>query len=208
MSLSTRGSGSLKYFETQIKDINECVLGTHTCATDGYCVNTKGAFGCKCKDGYDGDGFTCENIDECTAPIDGVFKCDVNAECTDLTPGFRCDCNTGYDGRGFSGECRDLDECFLNTHSCDDESQNCRNTEASYICLCNAGFKAEGDQCVNINECSDFTHKCDPNAFCTDLTPRYRCTCKEGYEGKEFVISALICSRNPYSRRWILLYYH
>ena len=156
-------------------------------------MNTKGAFGCKCKDGYDGDGFTCENIDECTAPIDGVFKCDVNAECTDLTPGFRCDCNTGYDGRGFSGECRDLDECFLNTHSCDDESQTCRNTEASYICLCNAGFKPEGDQCVNINECSDFTHKCDPNAFCTDLTPRYRCTCKEGYEGKEFVISAMIC---------------
>ena len=108
----------------------------------------------------------------------------MNAKCTDLTPGFRCDCNTGYDGSGFSGECRDLDECDLNTHSCDDESQICKNTEASYTCLCNAGFKPEGDQCLNINECSDITHKCDPNAFCIDLTPDYRCTCKEGYEGK------------------------
>ena len=184
-------------------------MRTHSCATDGYCINTDGSFGCECKDGYDGDGFTCANIDECATPVDGI-KCDSNAECTDLTPGFRCDCITGYQGNGFEGECKDLDECNLNTHSCDDESkgstdrscqsinvhgqnirkpcqsQICRNTEASYTCLCNAGFKPEGDLCVNINECSDITHNCDPNAFCIDLTPDYRCTCKEGYEGKGF----------------------
>ena len=105
-------------------DINECVLRTHSCATDANCFNIEGSFGCNCKDGYDGDGFTCENIDECTTPIEGVtIKCDVNAQCTDLIPGFRCDCNTGYHGNGFQSGCRDVDECFLNMHSCDDTSQ-------------------------------------------------------------------------------------
>ena len=90
---------------------------------DGYCVNTDGSYGCECKDGFDGDGYTCTNIDECNAPKEDGIKCDTNAKCTDLEPGFHCECNTGYDGSGFLGECRDLDECHLNTHSCDDESQ-------------------------------------------------------------------------------------
>ena len=105
------------------KDKNECVLRTHTCSVDGYCVNTDGSYGCECKDGFDGDGFICKNIDECNAPKEDGIKCDTNANCTDLTPGFHCECITGYDGSGFQGECRDLDECHLNTHSCDDESQ-------------------------------------------------------------------------------------
>ena len=90
---------------------------------DGYCVNTDGSYGCECKDGFDGDGFICNNIDECNAPKEDGIKCDTKANCTDLTPGFHCECITGYDGSGFQGECRDLDECHLNTHSCDDESQ-------------------------------------------------------------------------------------
>ena len=48
-------------------DINECNMGTHTCARPGgVCVNAEGGHTCDgCEEGYLGDGVTCTDIDEC-----------------------------------------------------------------------------------------------------------------------------------------------
>ena len=41
-------------------------------------------------------------------------------------------------------------------------------------------------QCFNIsdiNECSRGSHKCDPNATCTDTEGSYQCQCNSGFTG-------------------------
>ncbi|CAB3982266.1 zinc finger CCHC domain-containing 3-like [Paramuricea clavata] len=40
-------------------DLNECVLGTHGCSVNGFCINTFGSYTCQCNPGYTGNGFTC-----------------------------------------------------------------------------------------------------------------------------------------------------
>ena len=40
-------------------DIDECATGKHNCSVDAVCNNTKGAFNCSCKQGYQGDGRNC-----------------------------------------------------------------------------------------------------------------------------------------------------
>lgn len=41
-------------------DIDECSTNQHTCDKNAICVNTPGAFKCKCREGYHGDGHTCK----------------------------------------------------------------------------------------------------------------------------------------------------
>lgn len=53
----------------------------------------------ECDDGYDYDGTSCVDVDECT---DGVDNCDANAACTNTVGNFTCACNSGYTGDGTS----------------------------------------------------------------------------------------------------------
>ena len=41
-------------------DADECGLGIDECAVNADCLNTPGSYTCRCKDGYTGDGKTCE----------------------------------------------------------------------------------------------------------------------------------------------------
>ena len=43
---------------------------------------------------------------------------------------------------------------------------------------------------VDINECTDNTAQCDPNASCNNNDGGYTCTCKTYYEG-----SGKVCNR-------------
>ena len=46
-------------------DIDECKELTHDCYWKANCVNTEASFECVCKDGFQGDGYNCADIDEC-----------------------------------------------------------------------------------------------------------------------------------------------
>ncbi|XP_030852837.1 adhesion G-protein coupled receptor G6 [Strongylocentrotus purpuratus] len=64
----------------------------------------------------------------------------------------------------------------------------CTGSINSYDCVCNAGYTTVTDDrtpypCVNINECAGSPQVCDSNAFCTDLSGSYLCTCMEGFTG-------------------------
>ena len=69
-------------------------------------TNTYGSFTCACLPGFNGDGFTCTDIDECAL---GTDDCDINADCTDILGGYECDCIAGWKGNGTF--CENLDEC-------------------------------------------------------------------------------------------------
>ena len=46
-------------------------------------------FGCECSDGFDGDGYSCLDLDECALDTDG---CDENAICSNTHGAFECSC--------------------------------------------------------------------------------------------------------------------
>jgi len=68
------------------------------CADQATCIySEEDGWACVCNDGFAGDGFTCEDIDECTTDNGG---CLANAVCENL-PGTRlCHCQEGWVGDG------------------------------------------------------------------------------------------------------------
>lgn len=52
---------------------------------------------CACREGYAGDGITCEDVDECADMTD---NCDENATCMNTAGAFECTCDDGYVGTG------------------------------------------------------------------------------------------------------------
>ena len=77
-----------------------------------------------------GDGFSCENINECI-----IFPCSEYANCTDTTPGYECRCKSGFSGNGFT--CIDINECERTDgiQVCKD-GELCLNQPGSYACIC------------------------------------------------------------------------
>ena len=76
-------------------DINECSTGSAECDENAECYDTAGSYDCTCFSGYIGDGYTCQDIDECL-----THPCDENATCTNNNGSFSCQCNTGFSGNG------------------------------------------------------------------------------------------------------------
>ena len=112
-------------------DVNECAdESLFQCDPNAECVNKVGTYDCQCLAGYDGDGKTCTNLDECAL---GVDSCDSNAECFDTDGSFTCACNAGYEGDGIV--CADTNEC-LNPldNDCSESGKICFNTVGSFEC--------------------------------------------------------------------------
>jgi len=71
------------------KDLPECRNGQHRCDRNANCIELEGTYDCSCKEGYDGDGFSCSDIDECQLKLDdcGNTAFDV---CINLRGSFTC----------------------------------------------------------------------------------------------------------------------
>lgn len=69
------------------------------CGANATCTGTT----CACDTGYEGDGLTCTDVDECLTNNGG---CDANAACFNTDGGRNCGCNTGYVGDGVT--CRQV----------------------------------------------------------------------------------------------------
>ena len=96
-----------------------------------------------------GDGFTCEDINECLRDNGG---CDQDAQCINTDGGFRCVCDAGFSGRivdiiylsllslvaGDGYECEDIDECAEDPSLC--PHGDCFNYPGSFRCECDLGF--------------------------------------------------------------------
>ncbi|XP_046570317.1 uncharacterized protein LOC124278610 isoform X1 [Haliotis rubra] len=148
--------------------------GCHPYAT---CVNRT----CKCKDGYRGNGNTCNDIDEC----DIENPCPKYSLCHNEPGSYNCTCQPRFERIGSECifKCRVNRDCHANGR--------CENQE----CQCLPGFAGDGiGSCDNINECTEGSFECSPDANCQDTEGDYTCVCKDGFSG-----DGKICERLPTS---------
>ena len=161
---------------------DDCETQSHHCSKKATCKSKPKKqwtwdgtnYNCMCKDGYEGNGFSCEKIDNnpCT---NGLHECSRNAVCD-------------YDGYSIT------DDGIVR-----EEKQNYRHFEHHwYTCYCMDGFVGDGFDCTQpppaVDECKTGTHKCSGKATCTsqpavDLYAHalpYACTCNSGYTGNGY----------------------
>jgi hypothetical protein len=89
-------------------DKNECAASVSPCHPNATCTNATpedvpAGFTCACKDGYQGNGATCRDINEC----DEDDACADNASCTNRAGSHECACK-----RPFTGD--DASACYCN----------------------------------------------------------------------------------------------
>ncbi|CAG9834182.1 unnamed protein product [Diabrotica balteata] len=199
----------------EVPDENECKY--RPCDVFAHCTNTLGSFHCTCFPGYQGDGFHCEDINECDDPAIAA-RCVENSECCNLPAHFLCKCLPGYEGDG-EVQCVDIDEC-RNPNACGPNAI-CQNTPGNYTCLCPEGFHGnpysgcidfdecqhphacgpgyEGDAyttgCGDMDECSR-SQPCGRNALCSNLDGSFKCTCPPGFIGNPLTECTGICLVN------------
>jgi fibulin 1/2 len=100
-------------------DINECTLkephflfktGSEAaqlhnlvkCSANAICVNKIGSYECNCLSGYSGDGFICQDVDECDYngelfSIGNSCLHISNSKCVNSLGSFQCLCMNGYE---------------------------------------------------------------------------------------------------------------
>ena len=139
-------------------DVDECTEGVHNCSTykgqeNAICTNTIGGFQCSCIQGWQGDGYYCNDFNEC----DNGSVCDANQLCRNAAGNYSCICKEGWTFIGPANEeCHDVDECTLGLDDCDSFA-TCINTNGSFTCECREGFEDKGRTCMKY-QCRNQTH--------------------------------------------------
>ena len=156
-------------------NVDECIGNTHACDTNANCSDTVGWYACTCNTGWNGDGLTCADMDECMDPT----IC-TNSTCNNSPGSYTCMCTTGYDRETLlpdTDPCSNINEC--DSAPCD-ENAACQDTMGSFTCTCNTGWAENKLGCSDINECSNAT--ICTNSYCENTAGSYICICDLGFE--------------------------
>ncbi|TSK72014.1 Thrombospondin-4-B [Bagarius yarrelli] len=175
----------------------QCAPGV--CFRSDMCIETENGVECgPCPDGYTGDGYSCDDVDECQ-----FNPCFPGVKCVNTAPGFRCEaCPSGYTGQPVEGVgaafaqthkqvCDDIDECSGPNNGGCTANSICQNSMGSYHCGgCKTGFT--GDQvkgCKPEKSCGNrLQNPCDPNAQCIEERDgTITCQCGIGWAGNGYL---------------------
>ncbi|XP_007941906.1 nidogen-2 [Orycteropus afer afer] len=123
--------------------VNPCYDGSHTCDTTAQChPGANVAYTCECAPGYQGDGRSCVDVNECAT---GLHRCRPNSVCINLKGSYKCECRSGYEFADDRHTCVYVDECVENRCH---PAATCYNTPGSFSCHCQPGYHGDGFQCT------------------------------------------------------------
>ena len=145
---------------------NEDTCGQGSCEVEGT------SYRCICDEGYETDGRSCSDVDECKRDSSLCPR----GQCVNTEGSFYCHCEGGY--RNEDGVCVDINECEEGVIC----SQQCTNTEGSYECGCWEGYiptPGTSGSCTDIDECRLKPAICEQG--CRNLAGGFECTCDSGF---------------------------
>ena len=153
-----------------------CLLGASGCGSNASCTPGDTVVPtCACEAGFDGDGATCADLDECSAE---VSPCAKPGFCENTAGSYVCVCPDGL--ASAPDGCTDIDECANGEAGCDPNAQ-CSNTDGSFVCTCDDGYVGDGATCDDLDECATLPGACDLAQDCSNTVGSYDCVCKDGY---------------------------
>ena len=153
---------------------------------------------CACDDGFSGNGYVCQDIDECSKD---PTLCE-NGQCLNYPGSFRCECEMGFmhpDERNeqscvgkflpeflaesvasFTFHSADIDECQMFSNLC--VFGKCENIYGMFRCICDKGFQLDesGGNCTDIDECEN-PQACQYGT-CINSQGSYVCQCPPHHE--------------------------
>ncbi|KAK5643749.1 hypothetical protein RI129_007594 [Pyrocoelia pectoralis] len=157
-------------------DVNECQKGLNDCDYNAQCFNQIGSYTCTCNPGFEGNGFYCENAQNCRN-----VRCPENAECVDNGVAY-CQCLAGFTGNGqvcvpiINRSCHIANNCSPYGHCTIDQLTN------TYYCECSSGYIGDGYYCepnISLGPTTTHSYTEEPvTAYCQFGS----CRCPHGYE--------------------------
>lgn len=190
-----------------LTDVNECESHQgYRCSVNPRveCINLPGSFRCgQCPAGYEGDGYTCSDINECTVLPNG--GCNLMVACQNTVGSRICGpCPPGYQGDGVI--CSWRGSCSINHGGCHPSAQCVEHFPIGgqgARCICPVGMEGDG---IGLNGCYISTgnsslscegNPCGIHGQCHTLRLGYTCVCQRGYGGWRCDIPTDLCASNP-----------
>ncbi|KAK2704057.1 fibrillin-2-like isoform X2 [Artemia franciscana] len=139
---------------------------------------------CYCSEGFQYDGITCADNNECTLSNPCAAGGDNTAVCVNTVGSYRCQCSAGFFLE--DGYCKPKDLCYMNPCAAEgDASAQCFTVGDSRICTCSEGFNFVNGTCSAKNPCSKPVTPCqlggDTAASCIGAGTDYTCRCSRGF---------------------------
>ncbi|XP_053550225.1 uncharacterized protein LOC128641725 [Bombina bombina] len=137
------------------------------CDPNASCEEFGGYKECTCKQGFEGNGVYCYDINECNDYW--IHQCDT---CKNTIGSYNCSCWSGFTYTQEWG-CVDIDECANPDLNDCHPLAVCTNRHEGYSCTCPNGYTGDGKYC-EINQCVQ-NDPCSVNVDCNKINGSYTC---------------------------------